>query len=156
MPMKKSSRPGPRSMFRDKIRKPVSLTLTAAHHAKVLRNTDRLGLTRADLIALLIDKYADGVTKESRDAYADLRRAVDALGGSLEHIKQGEPRGGTWVLTLGARCLVMASEQSMRYPALDACYRLKDGIVPTGTWDDYTDEINPAGVAALFQQLASS
>lgn len=44
----------------------------------------------------------------------------------------------------------------MRYPALDACYRLKDGIEASGTWEDHTDDIDPAGMAKLFDLLARS
>lgn len=52
---------GPRSLFRNKIRAPVSLTLTRDHHDKVNEAMKRLGLTRADLIALLVERYADTV-----------------------------------------------------------------------------------------------
>lgn len=55
-------RPGPVSLFRGKVRAPVSLTLTREHHDKVNAAVERLKLTRADVIALLIDKYADTVT----------------------------------------------------------------------------------------------
>lgn len=54
--------PGKASLFRGKVRAPVSITLTKEHHAKVRRAMRRLGLTRADLLALLIDRYADVVT----------------------------------------------------------------------------------------------
>ena len=54
--------PGKASLFRNKVRAPVSLTLTMEHHAKVRTAMRRLGLTRADLIALLIERYADDVT----------------------------------------------------------------------------------------------
>ena len=50
-------------MFRGKVRSPVSLTLTQAHHDKVNANMARLGLTRADFIALLIEKHADHVSR---------------------------------------------------------------------------------------------
>ena len=50
------------SLFRGKIRAPVSITLTRAHHAKVRKAMRRLGLTRADLLGLLIERYADVVT----------------------------------------------------------------------------------------------
>lgn len=53
--------PGPLALFRGKIRAPVSITLTPEHHLKVQRNVRRLGLTRADLLGLLIEKYADVV-----------------------------------------------------------------------------------------------
>jgi hypothetical protein len=53
---------GKASLFRNKVRAPVSITLTKEHHAKVRRAMRRLGLTRADLIALLIERYADVVT----------------------------------------------------------------------------------------------
>jgi hypothetical protein len=53
--------PGQVSLFREKVRMPISVTLTKDHHAKVKRNMQRLGLTRADFIALLIEHYADTV-----------------------------------------------------------------------------------------------
>lgn len=52
---------GPASLFRHKIRRPVTLTLTAEHHRKVQAAMRRLGLTRADVIGLLIERYADVV-----------------------------------------------------------------------------------------------
>jgi hypothetical protein len=45
-------------LFRGKVRAPVSLTLTPAHHAKIRRAMRRLGLSRADVIGLLIEKHA--------------------------------------------------------------------------------------------------
>lgn len=155
MAMKKKRR-GPPSLFSGKLRKPVTLTLTPEHHRKVRTNVQRLGLTRADLIGLLIDKYANTVTKDYGDAYKSLRDAVEALGGTLEHKKRNEPRGGTWVLTLGRKRIRLPSEQARRYPALDACYRLKDGVAVSRTWDDHTRDINPTGLAQLFAVLASS
>src|SRR6267378_4295851 len=91
---------GPSSLFRGKVLKPVSLTLTPGHHRKANRNKDRLDLSRADLIGLLIDKYAATVTTAYADAYKRLRGAVAVavLGGSFEHRKRNEPRGRTWVL----------------------------------------------------------
>jgi hypothetical protein len=50
------------SLFRGKIRQPVSITLTREHHARVEQAMLRLGLTRSDLIGLLIEKYAHRVT----------------------------------------------------------------------------------------------
>jgi hypothetical protein len=67
MPARKTRRrrgltpPGPMSLFRYKVREPVSLTLTKAHHEKVKHAMDRLGLTRADVIGLLIEHFADSV-----------------------------------------------------------------------------------------------
>jgi len=58
---KKALMPGAMSLFRGKVRAPVSITLTPDHHAKVERATKRLFLTRSDLIGLLIDRYADTV-----------------------------------------------------------------------------------------------
>src|ERR1700683_1017149 len=99
----KKKRRGPPSLFHGKIRKPVTLTLTPAHHLKVRNNVQRLGITRADLIGLLIEKYADTVMTTSPDAYKRLRDAVEALGGTLEHRRPNEPRGGTWVLELSGK-----------------------------------------------------
>lgn len=56
-----ASMPGQRSLFRGKIRAPVSITLTPEHHFLVQRNMSRLGLTRSDFIGLLIEKYANNV-----------------------------------------------------------------------------------------------
>lgn len=156
MATKAKKRPGPASFFRGKLRAPVSLTLTPAHHVKVRRNMERLDLTRADLIALLIDKYADSVTTTYPAAYKKLRDAVGALGGTLEHEKRNEPRGGTWVLKLEDKSLKIPSEQTERYPILDACYKLKDGVAVSRTWSDHTDSIDPTGLAQLFHLLASS
>ncbi len=58
----KTSMTGKASLFRNKVRTPVSLTLTKEHHMKVGRAMKRLGLSRADLIALLVDRYADTVS----------------------------------------------------------------------------------------------
>jgi len=50
---------GRRALFRGKVRAPVSITLTKRHHAQVKAAAERLGVTRADLIGLLIERYAD-------------------------------------------------------------------------------------------------
>lgn len=49
------------SLFRGKIRAPVSTTFTPEHHAKIDKNMRRLGLTRSDFLGLLVEKYADSV-----------------------------------------------------------------------------------------------
>ena len=67
--------PGKVSLFRDKVRAPVSITLTKDHHVKVNKAMRRLGLTRADLLALLIDRYADVVTLKRRPAGKSFSRA---------------------------------------------------------------------------------
>ena len=55
---------GLRSQFRGKVRAPVSITLTENHHSKVNRNMKRLGLSRSDFLALLVERYADPVSLE--------------------------------------------------------------------------------------------
>ena len=51
------------SLFRGKLRgKPLSVTLTPRHWALLDDAAERLVLTRADTIALLIHKYAATVT----------------------------------------------------------------------------------------------
>jgi len=156
MASSKKKRPGSPSLFRGKVRKPVSVTLTPEHHRKVTKAMRRVGLSRADLIALLIDKHADTVTKEYVDAYALLRKMMETLGGSLKHVKRNEPRGGTWVLTLSDKEVRIPSEQARRYPPLDACYKVKDGVLVPQTWDDHDRQIEPAGLAKLFSMLASA
>jgi hypothetical protein len=117
------------------------------------------GCTRAYFVGLLIEKYADVVKPRTPAgkgfAYTRLRVAVEALGGSLEFRKRNEPRGGSWVLTLSDKQIRVPSEQARRFPALDACYQLKPGIVTSGTWEDHTDQINPAGLAELLTRLAN-
>jgi len=53
--------PGPVSLFRRKVRKPVTLTLTPEHHVKVNAAMRRLKISRADVIAVLIEQHADTV-----------------------------------------------------------------------------------------------
>ena len=53
---------GRKALFRGKVRKPVSITLTKAHHEKLIRAKQRLKLTRGDVIGLLVERYADKVT----------------------------------------------------------------------------------------------
>lgn len=54
-----ASPPGPVSLFRGKLRKPVTCTLIPDHHVKLQHAQDRLDITRADVIGLLIEMYAD-------------------------------------------------------------------------------------------------
>jgi hypothetical protein len=62
-PVARPKMTGPVSIFRGKTRAPVSITLTPEHHAKARAAMLRLGMTRADLIGLLIEKYADSVER---------------------------------------------------------------------------------------------
>ena len=64
---KKKKLTGPASLFRKKVRAPVSLTMTKQHHAVLRRAMRRLGLTRADVLALLIDKYGDIVQLPTKE-----------------------------------------------------------------------------------------
>jgi hypothetical protein len=50
---------GRRALFRKKVRAPVSITLTRDHHRRLNAAMARLGLTRADVLALLVDRYVD-------------------------------------------------------------------------------------------------
>ena len=49
---------GQRSQFRGKVRAPVSITLTDKHHSQVNQNRNRLGLSRSDFMALLVERNA--------------------------------------------------------------------------------------------------
>lgn len=53
--------PGQVSLFRGKVRMPISVTLTPEHREKLQRAMKRLGISRADLVGLLVEKYADTV-----------------------------------------------------------------------------------------------
>jgi hypothetical protein len=58
-----TARTGRVSLFRGKVRgKPLSVTLTPRHWRLLDEAAERLVLTRADLIALLIHKYGRTVT----------------------------------------------------------------------------------------------
>jgi hypothetical protein len=59
--MAKNQLPGPNALFRNKIRQPVSITLTRRHHRKVNAAMERLSLSRSDVIGLLIDVHADSL-----------------------------------------------------------------------------------------------
>lgn len=59
--MAKRALPGPDSLFRNKIRRPVSVTLTRRHHDTLESAMKRLNLSRSDVIGLLIDVHADSV-----------------------------------------------------------------------------------------------
>lgn len=52
---------GQKSLFRGKIRQPVSITLTPDHHHIVTKGMRRTGLTRSDFIGLLIEKHGNTV-----------------------------------------------------------------------------------------------
>jgi len=144
------SKPGPKSLFRGKRRAPVSLTLTPAHHNKVKANTRRLGVTRADLVGLLIEKFSDVVSLPGKEQkYERLRDALSVLGGRLERQNFSGPRGETWVIELGGKQLPIESD-GKTFPLLDACYANQG--VPT---EDHL-VINPAGVAQLLAQLTTS
>lgn len=55
------------SLFRGKLRgKPLSVTLTPRHWRMLDDAAERLVLTRADVVALLIHKYAASVTIPAR------------------------------------------------------------------------------------------
>lgn len=50
-------------MFPGKIREaPITFTAQRAQHMKLKATMRRLGITKADVMCLLIDKYADTVT----------------------------------------------------------------------------------------------
>lgn len=142
-------------MFRGKVRAPVSITLTPAHHRWVAKAAKRLTISRSDLIGLLIDKHARTVKRTYPDAYRELVHVVEAMGGTLTHQRAEQPRGGSWILTVAGRCRTFPSQQAEAYPALDACYELKPGIVPSGTWNDQSRQLNLSGLAELFRLLDS-
>ena len=62
--IRRTTIPGPKALFRRKLRAPVTITLTPNHHILVNAAMVRLGLSRADLIGLLIEKYASAVTTD--------------------------------------------------------------------------------------------
>src|SRR5262245_56908251 len=106
-------------MFRGKVRKPVSITLTPEHHKRVEEARSRLGgITRAELIALLTGRQAGTVEKVPRH-YGSLVAAVEALGGSLDYRPHNGPIGPRWRLRLSGKVLAIEPP----YALLDGCYR---------------------------------
>ncbi len=59
--MPKRLLPGPKSLFRGKVRMPLSITLTRPHRAKLKAAMRRLDLSRSDVIGLALDLYADAL-----------------------------------------------------------------------------------------------
>lgn len=59
--MSKRQLSGPTSLFRGKVRAPVSITLTKAHHRLLDDAQARLGLSRSDVIGLLVECFASSV-----------------------------------------------------------------------------------------------
>lgn len=55
MPKTTATRSRRPSLFRGKLRKPVTIALTPRHHRKVEEAMAKLDLSRSDVIALLID-----------------------------------------------------------------------------------------------------
>jgi hypothetical protein len=128
----------------------VSLTLTPKHHKKVEENMRRLGLTRADLIGLLIDKFAEVVALPGKDQkYERLRDALSVLGGRLERRGFSGPRGALWVVELGGKHLSLESDGET-FPLLDDCFEHQDGVT------EDRRPISPAGVARLLSRVAAS
>lgn len=68
---KRGSLPGPRALFRGKVRAPVSITLTPEHHRRVNEAMQRLNLTRAEVIALLIELGADALMPYDVDRFKE-------------------------------------------------------------------------------------
>ena len=56
---KRKNRPGVRTLFPGKIRRPLTFTATKAVTQKLTRASRRLKISRADVIGLLADRYAD-------------------------------------------------------------------------------------------------
>lgn len=50
---------GQKSLFRRKVRTPVTLTLTPEHHARIDAAVERVDLSRSDVIGMLIELFAD-------------------------------------------------------------------------------------------------
>ena len=90
--------PGPVSLFRNKVRKPVTLTLTAAHHEQVNRAARQLGLSRADTIGLLIHLYADTVQRPAPETVHETRSLFDRYD-SLTEANLNQP-WGRWPVSI--------------------------------------------------------
>jgi len=69
MRSKRGKLSGPPSLFRGKVRAPVSITLTQDHHDRVKAAMKRLDLTRSDVIALLIELRADSLMPYDVDRF---------------------------------------------------------------------------------------
>jgi len=55
-------RKGWNSLFEDKVRRPVSVTLTKGQHRAIKAAAKRLRITRNDAFGLLVELYADLLT----------------------------------------------------------------------------------------------
>ena len=59
--MAKRAMPGRDSLFRKKVRQPVSVTFSRRHHRLLKDAQDRLGLSRSDVVGLLVECFASSV-----------------------------------------------------------------------------------------------
>lgn len=60
--MSDAKRSGPATLYPGKVRDaPITFTAQEDQHTKLTRATKRLGITRADVLCLLIDQHADTV-----------------------------------------------------------------------------------------------
>ena len=62
---------GPKSLFRGKLRHlVVTATFTEEHHRILRRTCRRLGLSRSDVLGLLIENYGDVVERPTTESRA--------------------------------------------------------------------------------------
>jgi hypothetical protein len=78
--------------FGIKIRQPVSVTLSARHHRMVNTAVRRLGITRSDLFALLVEHYASTVERPPNDANTVPVSPADGADRARRSRNAGRPR----------------------------------------------------------------
>lgn len=88
---------------------------------------------------------------KQRRAYEELRAAIEARGGTMIHERAGQPRGGAWIVTLGAKTGRFVSHGN-GYSRLDELYIPKPGLIPTH-YKDYTKTLRDGAVDDLLAML---
>ena len=92
--------------------------------------------------------------KDLHRAYGKLRSIVERHGGSMTYEREGRPRYGVWVITLGAETKIVPATGEKSFPELDKFYVPK--IVEPKTWDDRHDRLLDDAEEVFLKWLNSS
>jgi hypothetical protein len=87
------------------------------------------------------------MTAKQRRAYEELREGIQARGGTMTYERDGQPKGGAWIVTLGGKTGTFLSDGN-GFPELDMLYIPKRGPRPTHhshytqtLWKDAIDQL---------------
>ena len=85
-------------------------------------------------------------------AYQGLVDIVESLGGTMVHVRKGQPAGGRWIVSLkGYADRSFDCDGKGGAPALDRLYVPK--VADPKTYRDYTNTLLPTAQASLLAML---